>query len=142
MFEKHFWKSGILSKDAGRWPAFLLKISLFHMCLSNILFVKTNYLVYPEVETLVENGLTFRRKLLSEALTNCSSQNYYKQYCPSQNSKSLEICFWICLASSGYSKQHQSHTATVIRIFKDTPASRTITPMLVSLPLSHSVCEI
>ena len=30
-------KSDILSKDAGRWPAFLLKMSLFHKCFSNIL---------------------------------------------------------------------------------------------------------
>ena len=35
MFEKHLWKSDILSKDAGRWPASLLKK----------LLVKTNYLV-------------------------------------------------------------------------------------------------
>ena len=45
MFEKHLWKSDILSKDAGRWPAYLFKMSLFHMCFSNILVVKANYLV-------------------------------------------------------------------------------------------------
>ena len=46
MFEKHLWKSDILSKDAGR-PASLLKMSLFHRCFSNILLVKINYLIYP-----------------------------------------------------------------------------------------------
>ena len=34
MFEKHLWKSDILS-------------TLFHMCFSHILLVKTNYLVTP-----------------------------------------------------------------------------------------------
>ena len=29
----------------SRWPASLLKMSLFHKCFSNILLVKTNYLV-------------------------------------------------------------------------------------------------
>ena len=45
MFEKHLWKSDILSKDAGHRPASLFKMSLFHRCFSNILLVKTNYLV-------------------------------------------------------------------------------------------------
>ena len=31
-------------------PASLLKISLFHRCFSNILLVKTNYLVYPQLK--------------------------------------------------------------------------------------------
>ena len=44
MFEKHLWKIDILSKDAGHLP---VKMSLFHRCFSNILLVKTNYLVYP-----------------------------------------------------------------------------------------------
>ena len=30
MYEKHLWKSDILSKDAGQWVASLLKMSLFH----------------------------------------------------------------------------------------------------------------
>ena len=30
MFENYMWKSDILSKDAGRWPASLLKKSLFY----------------------------------------------------------------------------------------------------------------
>ena len=34
MFEKHLWKSDILSKDAGHRPAALLKMSLFHRCFS------------------------------------------------------------------------------------------------------------
>ena len=33
----------------GRWPSCLLKMSLFHTYFSNILLVKTNYLVYPWV---------------------------------------------------------------------------------------------
>ena len=45
MFGKHLWKSGILSKDAGQWPASLLKMSLLHRHSSNISLVKTNYLV-------------------------------------------------------------------------------------------------
>ena len=45
MFEKHLWKSEILIKNAGHEPAFLLKMSLFRKCFSNILLVKTNYLV-------------------------------------------------------------------------------------------------
>ena len=40
MFEKHLWKSDILSKDAGHRPASLLKMSLFHRYFSNILLVK------------------------------------------------------------------------------------------------------
>ena len=53
---KQLWKSDILSKDAGRWTASLLKMSLFHRCFSSKMFekhpwksdilpVKTNYLV-------------------------------------------------------------------------------------------------
>ena len=46
---QNIWKTpvegGILSKDAGHRPASLLKISLFHMCFSNISLLKTNYLV-------------------------------------------------------------------------------------------------
>ena len=44
MFEKHLWKSNILSKDVLND---LLKMSRFDRCFSNILLVKTNYLVYP-----------------------------------------------------------------------------------------------
>ena len=44
MFEKHLWKSNILSKDVLND---LLKMSPFDRCFSNILLVKTNYLVYP-----------------------------------------------------------------------------------------------
>ena len=40
MFEKQLWKSDILNKDAA---TSLLKMSLFHICFSNILLVKTNY---------------------------------------------------------------------------------------------------
>ena len=45
ILEKHLWKSGILSKDAGHRPPFLLKQALFHRCFSNILLVKINYLI-------------------------------------------------------------------------------------------------
>ena len=45
MFEKHLWKSDILIKDADHRPASLLKMALFHRCFSNLLLVKTNYLV-------------------------------------------------------------------------------------------------
>ena len=40
-FGKHLWKSGILYKDAGRWPASLIKMPFFHRCFSNVLLVKT-----------------------------------------------------------------------------------------------------
>ena len=56
MSKKDLWKSDILSKDAGRCPTFLLKMSLFHRSFSNILLAKTNYLVLPG-EILVKNGL-------------------------------------------------------------------------------------
>ena len=56
MFEKHLWKSDILSKDPGHRPKSLLKMSLFHRCFSNILLVKTNHLVYPYVEHWSEMG--------------------------------------------------------------------------------------
>ena len=62
MFEKHLWKSDILSKDTGRWPEASPKMPLFDM-FSNILLVKTNYLVLFVSETLVENGLIFQRRL-------------------------------------------------------------------------------
>ena len=57
MFEKHLRNSDILSKDAGRWLTSLLKMLLFHRYFSNILLVKTNYLVYPLSGTLIKNGL-------------------------------------------------------------------------------------
>ena len=47
MFEKHLWKSDILSKDAGHRQVKMQVIDmlLFHKGFSNILLVKTNYLV-------------------------------------------------------------------------------------------------
>ena len=39
-----------------RLPASLLKMSLFHRCFSNILLVKTNYLVYPSAENWSKIG--------------------------------------------------------------------------------------
>ena len=46
---QNVWKtpkeSGILSKDAGRQPASLLKLPLFNRCFPNIFLVETNYLV-------------------------------------------------------------------------------------------------
>ena len=56
MFEKHLWESDILRKDAGQSPASLLKMSLFYMCFSNILLVKTNYLVSTSVENWSKMG--------------------------------------------------------------------------------------
>ena len=56
MFEKHLWKSDILSKDSGHRPASLLKMPLFHRCFSNILVVKTNYLVSTYVEYWLKMG--------------------------------------------------------------------------------------
>ena len=61
MLEKNVWKSDILSNNAAyirteygeiqylvrMQAASLLKMSLFLRCFSNILLVKTNYLVYP-----------------------------------------------------------------------------------------------
>ena len=71
MFEKHLWQSNILSKDAGQWPASLLKMSLFHRkslplkmslfhlkCHSSKHFASKNQLPGLSVSgTLVENGL-------------------------------------------------------------------------------------
>ena len=43
MFEKHLWKSDVLSKDAGHWPGFYisgtlvengLSLETFHECLT------------------------------------------------------------------------------------------------------------
>ena len=45
MIEKYLWKSDILSNDAGDRPAALTEMSLFCRRFSNILLVKTNYLV-------------------------------------------------------------------------------------------------
>ena len=50
MFEKHLWKSDILSKDTVHGPASLLKMSLFNRCFSNILLLKVKYLVSTQVE--------------------------------------------------------------------------------------------
>ena len=52
MFEKHLWKSGILSKDAGRYPQVFFK----H-------FASKNQLPGLSVSgTLVENGLSDRKQ--------------------------------------------------------------------------------
>ena len=55
-------ESPTLSKDAGHRPASLLKMSLFRRCFSDILLEKTKYLVFYISGTLVENGLTVRKK--------------------------------------------------------------------------------
>ena len=60
MFEKHMWKSDILSKDAVRRPASLLKMSLFHWCFSNNLLVQIHQPGLSIIGTLVENGLSIR----------------------------------------------------------------------------------
>ena len=58
MFEKHLWKSDIVSKDADHWPASLLKMSIFHRCFSNIQLVKKQLPGFDISEALVENTLT------------------------------------------------------------------------------------
>ena len=59
MFEKHLWKSDILSENEGHWPASLLKMSLFHGCFSNIFLKKTQIPGFYISETLVENWSKF-----------------------------------------------------------------------------------
>ena len=56
MFEKHLWVSDKLSKDAGRWPASLLKMSLSHLFFKH--FASKNQLPgLTVIGKLVENGL-------------------------------------------------------------------------------------
>ena len=50
MFEKHLWKSDILSKDAGHWPASLVFFKHFAS--------KTRLPGFYINGTLVENGLS------------------------------------------------------------------------------------
>ena len=57
MFEKHLWKSDILSKDAVHRPASLLKMSLFHRCFFKHFGSKSQLPGLSIIETLVENGL-------------------------------------------------------------------------------------
>ena len=58
MFEKHLWKSDILSKDAGHRPASLLKMSLFYCFFLFKHFASKNQLPGFYISgTLVENGL-------------------------------------------------------------------------------------
>ena len=54
--KKHQWKNDISSKDAGHQLVTLLKMSFYHRCFSNILLVKTNYLVSAQVEHWSEIG--------------------------------------------------------------------------------------
>ena len=59
MFEKHLWKSDILSKDAGHRPASLLKMSLFYCFFLFKHFASKNQLPGFYISgTLVENELT------------------------------------------------------------------------------------
>ena len=53
---KHLWKKDILSKDADRWPASLLKMPHFHRYFSNVLLVKT-FAGLSVSGRLVESGL-------------------------------------------------------------------------------------
>ena len=56
MFEKHLWKSDILSKDAGRWSGSLLKMSLPQVFFKH--FASKNQLSGLALSgTLFENGL-------------------------------------------------------------------------------------
>ena len=58
MFEKHLWKSDILSKDAGRWRAHLIK----NVTLPRLFFKhfgsKNQLPSFYTSQTLVENGLS------------------------------------------------------------------------------------
>ena len=74
MFEKHLWKSDILSKDAGR-PASLLKMSFFRRCFSIILLVKNQLPDFYISGTLVENGLnkmTWLYFICTDILKDCN----------------------------------------------------------------------
>ena len=62
MFEKHLWKSDILSKYAGHRPASLLKMPLFHRCFSNILLRKWN-IGQKWVNEKVEKGTKTRKAI-------------------------------------------------------------------------------
>ena len=64
MFEKHLLKSDILSKDAGRWPTPLVKMSFFHRCFSKILQVKTKLSGLSVGGTLIKNGLMVINRFL------------------------------------------------------------------------------
>ena len=46
-YKQNVWKIPVEEWHAGRSLASLLKMSLFHKYISNILLVKTNSLVYP-----------------------------------------------------------------------------------------------
>ena len=62
VFQKYLWKSDIRSKDAGRCPSSLLKISRFHSCILNIFSSKNQLPSFSVSGTLLENGLKFRQR--------------------------------------------------------------------------------
>ena len=57
MFEKHLWKSGILSKDADHRPASLLKNVTLPQVFFKHFASKSQLLGFYISGTLVENGL-------------------------------------------------------------------------------------
>ena len=64
MFEKHLWKSAILSKDAGHRPASLLKMTVPQVFFKH--FASENQLPGLSVSgTLVENGLRIFRTIFN-----------------------------------------------------------------------------
>ena len=100
MFEKHLWKSDILSKDAARWPAFLLKMSLFHRCFLNILQGKTKYLVLSLISS---HKHRWRFSLISvwiclEAVfQRCTYENVFWKYAANlQDNTHAEVWFCAC----------------------------------------------
>ena len=57
MFEKHLWKSDILSKDAGHQPAFLLKNVTVPQVFFKHFASKSQLPGFYISRTLVKNGL-------------------------------------------------------------------------------------
>ena len=63
MFEKHLWKSDILSKDAGQWPDLHLYLKYHSSQVFLKYFASKNQLPGLSVTgTLVENGLKVQKR--------------------------------------------------------------------------------
>ena len=74
MFEKRLWKSDFLSKDAGRRPASLLKMSLFHWRFFKHFASKNQVPGLSVSGTLFENGLIRNcpKEIVDVAITSVS----------------------------------------------------------------------
>ena len=74
MFEKHLWKSDILSKDADHRPGSLLKMSLFHRCsyITRILVKNSLKLTLKSHSPLVIGGLEFSCELTKLTKGECT----------------------------------------------------------------------